>query len=79
MEANQFTYNALIAACEKGGQWGAALVAYKEMCAAGLPPDQSTYNPLLNALWEGEQCAYAQASCRGAPRPPSAAQPHTPP
>ena len=59
VKPNVVTYNSLISAYDKGGQWQKAEEAFEQMKAAGVTPDIKTYNPLLSVLWECGQQAKA--------------------
>jgi pentatricopeptide repeat domain-containing protein 1 len=50
-----YSYNALISACEKGGQWERAVEVFEEMKAAGVKPDVITYSALITACEKGAQ------------------------
>jgi pentatricopeptide repeat domain-containing protein 1 len=56
------TYNALISAYEKGGQWERARAAFEEMVAAGVQPNIITYNALISAYEQGRQWERARAA-----------------
>jgi pentatricopeptide repeat domain-containing protein 1 len=49
------TYSALISACEKAGQWEAALDLFGKMKAEGCTPNVITYNSLITACGQGAQ------------------------
>jgi pentatricopeptide repeat domain-containing protein 1 len=53
------TFNALISACEKGGQWQEALAVLEFMRRCGSKPDTVTYNSLISACEKGSQWAVA--------------------
>lgn len=44
------SYNALISACEKGGQYFHAMDMFNAMQATGVAPDVTTYSALNDAL-----------------------------
>ena len=48
---NVHTYNSLISAYDKGGQWQRAMLIFKEITQAEMTLDIHTYNPLLSVLW----------------------------
>ena len=45
---NVYHYNAVISACEKGGQWQRALALLDEMRAVGVAPDVITFNAAIS-------------------------------
>lgn len=51
------TYSALISACEKAGQWQAALDLFERMQAEGCPPNVITFNSIITA------CGQVGAGC----------------
>lgn len=58
VEPNVVSYNAAISACEKGGQWLAAVGLFEAMKRNGrasAQPDAVTYNALLSALATSHQ------------------------
>ena len=55
MKPDVYSYNALISACEKGGQWERAVEVFEEMKAAGVKPDVITYSALITACEKGAQ------------------------
>jgi pentatricopeptide repeat protein len=57
------TYSALISACEKAGQWEAALELFGRMTSEGCAPNVITYNSLITA------CGQVRASPQPASRP----------
>jgi pentatricopeptide repeat protein len=60
VEANVFTYSALISAMEKGGQWEQAQRVFDGMVAAGMQPNVATYGALITAMEKGGQWEQAQ-------------------
>ncbi|KAK3262832.1 hypothetical protein CYMTET_28338, partial [Cymbomonas tetramitiformis] len=55
VEPNVITYNSLISACEKGGQWEKALEVFAGMKKAGVEPNVITYSSLISACEKGGQ------------------------
>ena len=55
--ADTVTYNAAIAACERGGQWARVLELLSEMPDRGVPPDVVTYSVAISAC---ENCGQWQ-------------------
>lgn len=49
VSANQFTFGILLESAGAGGRLKAALEVFNEMRAAGVPPETSTYNFLIEA------------------------------
>ena len=60
MEANIFTYSALISACAKGGQLDKAMQVFRECQSAGVEPDAITYGTVIAAR-EGQAVRRAPA------------------
>ena len=56
------TYNSVITACEKSGQWEAAEQVLKEMKAVGVQPDVITHSALISAYEKGGQWERAKAT-----------------
>ncbi|CAE8637386.1 unnamed protein product [Polarella glacialis] len=52
---NQFSYNAAISACEKGGQWQLALGLLSSMPDMRVTPDKISYNAAISACEKGGQ------------------------
>merc|ERR1712106_894897 len=50
IERNTITYNAVISAMEKGGQWEKAERYFLDCRANGIEPDAVTYSALFEAL-----------------------------
>jgi pentatricopeptide repeat domain-containing protein 1 len=53
--ANAVTYNILIAACERGGQWQKSAQLFERMKASSIEPDTISYVALMGALLRGGQ------------------------
>ena len=56
MQPNVITYNALISACEKGGQWDTAVAVFKRMLLNDVQPNVRAHAPahnpqLLKCAW----------------------------
>ena len=49
------TWNAVITACQKGGQWQAALLVFSEMGETKLAPDAITFGAAIAACQTGGQ------------------------
>ena len=62
---NVVTYSALISACEKKGQWPAALCLFEEMPSAKVTPNAVTYTALISACekkgqWQAALCLFEE-------------------
>eukprot|EP00891_Asterochloris_glomerata_P000997 jgi/Astpho2/997/Aster-x0964 len=57
--ADDVTYASTISACQRNGQWQAALRVYEQLTAAGRQPTSYIYAMLLVACEEGQQWARA--------------------
>ena len=61
MEPNDYTYQALISACGKAGQWEAAEALFEVCGASGVQPDFLLYGTLMSAYEKGAQWERAEA------------------
>ena len=57
---NTVSFNVLISACERGGEWERALDCYDSLKLAGLSPDLITFNTLISVCAKGGQWAAAE-------------------
>ena len=55
------SYNALISACEKGGEWQRALHLF-QLCRSELQPNLVSYNAMISACQKGWQWQQADLS-----------------
>ena len=55
LQPDTITYSALISACLGAGEWQEGLHFLQHMRLKQLVPNEATYNPLLNALWNSGQ------------------------
>ena len=55
VEANIFTYSALISACAKGKQWNKALEVFEDLQRVGIEADAITYSAMISACEKGRQ------------------------
>lgn len=61
VEPNDYTYQALISACGKAGQWEAAEALFEVCGASGVQPDFLLYGTLMSAYEKGAQWERAEA------------------
>jgi pentatricopeptide repeat protein len=64
--ADLAVYNTTIHACAGAGEWTHAWGLFEHLSLAGLEPERTTYNVLLDALWTGGQVKLAVAFLRQA-------------
>ena len=55
VEPDVVTFNALISACEKGGQPRPALVLLRQMWVQAIAPDEKTYTAVIGACRRGRE------------------------
>jgi pentatricopeptide repeat protein len=61
MRPSSRTYNALMGACVRGGQWARAFEVYSTMQLRGAPVGVTTYNRLMQACEAGRDLRKAIA------------------
>ncbi len=57
MEPNTRSFNALMSACERGGEPDRALEVFRKIERSAQQPTAVTYNTLLSALGKAGRCA----------------------
>eukprot|EP00891_Asterochloris_glomerata_P003267 jgi/Astpho2/3267/Aster-08033 len=60
-QSMQTTYAALMAACEKAGQWDLAVALFDKMSAQGCQPDVAIFNSMIAACAHGGEHVKARA------------------